>query len=140
MFWGKGSQTYGTWHCRRCLMRLLYTRWKNTRHPRGFPSISLFCLFSLSFFSTSCGYWREAKGTLGDWQHSRSKSINRHVSHNSAITFHCSPLEHVEDMSSWCQIPSIAPDGCDAIDLAELGRLRAIITTRDLNLNRENES
>lgn len=59
----------------------------------------------------------------GDWQSSKSKSINRHVSRNGAVTIHCSPLEHVEDMNSWYQIHSIAPDECDAIDLAELGRL-----------------
>lgn len=82
-----------------------------------------FCLFFI-IFSTSCG--REAKSSGGErenWQLFRSKSISRHVSHNSEFTIHCSPVEHVEDMSSWCQIPSAAPDGWDAIDLAELGHV-----------------
>lgn len=55
------------------------------------------------FFSTSCGYGREAKGSRegGIGSSSEAESINRHVSHNSAITIHCSPMEHVEDMNSW---------------------------------------
>lgn len=92
---------------------------KNPRHPRVFLLFFHILYFIFYFLWLLEG----SKEKRGDWQLSRSQSINRHVSHNSAITFRCSPLVHVEDMNSWCQIPSTAPDGCDAIDLAELGRL-----------------
>lgn len=96
---------------------------KNTRHPSAF--LLLYFIFFVFFHHLF--YFLQllegSKGKRGDWQLSRSQSINRHVSRNSAITFHCSPLEHVEDMNSWCRIPSVAPDVCDAIGLAELGCL-----------------
>lgn len=109
---------------------------KNIRDPRLILYL-VFCPFSSSLQLPEL---QEGSKARRIWQLSRSKSIDRHVSHNSAITIHCSSLEHVDNMNSWCQIPSIAPDGCDAIDLAELGRPNtAIITTRDLNLDRVND-
>lgn len=80
----------------------------------GFLSLSLFLCTS----SHSCG--GKARGNVGIGSSSET-SRSTLVSHNSTVTFHCSLLEHVKD--SWCQIPCIATDGCDAINLAELDRL-----------------
>ncbi len=119
VFEGKGGLT----GLRRMTDALIVHQVSKTPDTQGFSFYFLYFFFKKNHLFFFQPVLEGIKGKLGNWEHSRSKLINRHVSHNSAITITFSPLEHVEDMNSWCQIPSTAPDGCDAIDLAELGRL-----------------
>lgn len=99
-----------------------YVRWQKSQTPHlrflafacdFFPPL----LFSYNVISEGERIWRQT----GDWQRSRSQrsqSINRHVSQNNAVR------NTQRTTAAGCQIPSEAPDWCDAISLAELGCLK----------------